>query len=111
VDAYQVDLPTETAASASPSPPAARLRRPSASCAQRALLHDLTNAAAGVQLLIDMLEGPISDETRSEYLRLLQSCMQQFHSRIDHEKKLLDQRNEQIFERGLTRVYSGTFAV
>ena len=52
-----------------------------------ALLHDLSNAAASVQVLIDLLEEPASDESRLEYLRLLQSSMQQLRSRIDNEKR------------------------
>lgn len=110
MDASQVDVLTEIATSASSSSPAVGLRQLS-NCAQHTLLHDLTNAAAGVQLLIDMLESPISDEARAEYLRLLQSSMQQFHSRLDHEKRLLDQGDEQIFRRRSAGVYSGTFAV
>lgn len=54
------------------------------------LLHDLTNAAASVQVLIDLVEESVSDEIRIEYLRLLQMSIHQLSSRIDHEKALLD---------------------
>jgi hypothetical protein len=55
--------------------------------AEYTLLHDLSNAAASVQVLIDLLEEPASDESRVEYLRLLQSSMRQLRSRIENEKK------------------------
>lgn len=55
--------------------------------AEYTLLHDLANAAASVQVLIDLLEEPGSDESRVEYWRLLQNSMRQLRSRIDNEKK------------------------
>lgn len=55
--------------------------------AEYALLHDLSNAAASVQVLIDLLEEPASDESRIEYLQMLQNSMRQLRSRIDNEKK------------------------
>ncbi len=51
------------------------------------LLHDLSNAAASVQVLIDLLEEPASDESRVEYLRMLQNSMRQLRSRIDNHMK------------------------
>jgi hypothetical protein len=54
--------------------------------AEHTLLHDLSNAAASVQVLIDLLEEPASDESRAEYLRLLQNSMRQLRSRIENEK-------------------------
>ncbi len=66
--------------------PTLRAGRGGAAHAERTLLHDLSNAAASVQVLIDLLEEPASDESRVEYLRMLQNSMQQLRSRIDNQK-------------------------
>ena len=66
--------------------PTLRAGRAGAGHADRTLLHDLSNAAASVQVLIDLLEEPASDESRVEYLRMLQNSMQQLRSRIDSQK-------------------------
>ena len=57
---------------------------------ERALLHDLVNAAGSIQMLIDLLTGDTSRQERSEYINLLQVSVNRLLSEIDHEKMILD---------------------
>lgn len=58
--------------------------------ARRQAAHDLVNAAASVQVLIDLLEEGASDQARAEYLKLLQISMHDFRKKIDREAGLLE---------------------
>jgi signal transduction histidine kinase len=57
---------------------------------EQAFLHDLVNAAGGIQMLIDLLtEGP-SPHERAEYIKLLQIGLNRLLSEIDNKKMMLD---------------------
>jgi hypothetical protein len=57
---------------------------------ERALLHDLSNAANGIQMLINLLTEEPSGEERSEYVKLLHTSMDQLLSEIDHKRAWLN---------------------
>jgi nitrogen-specific signal transduction histidine kinase len=57
---------------------------------EQAFLHDLVNAAGGIQMLIDLLtEGP-SPHERAEYIKLIQIGLNRLLSEIDNKKMMLD---------------------
>jgi hypothetical protein len=85
------------------SPPIIETKSGKAWDAEYLLLHDLTNAAATVQVLIDLVEESKSEETRIECLRLLQISMQELSSRIESQKAVLDQASPQTSLRSAHR--------
>jgi len=72
---------------------------------ERVFLHDLVNAAGGIQILLDLLTTDASRQEQAEYVNLLQASIKRLLSEISHEKMILESSGSKVSTLNVRKVF------